>query len=174
MYSVVYFCSESLLYLMGTVVHSGQVVQRSQEDKDPNDKSLRHFGAISDTKCSVEFAVTNRTPFDYFLNEKLKFALKNLTLSENKIQLHHFGDQGSDWVIFHWKRVKTKLFYQSYRRPSRLLFSVSTKLKLSTPAESKVGVCLSWMFLNHIQILINLYWYLYSCVSPSRIAGDSF
>jgi len=59
MYSVVYFCSESLLYLMGTTVHSGQMVQRSQRDKDPKDKSLRHFGAISDTECGVEFAVTN-------------------------------------------------------------------------------------------------------------------
>lgn len=69
---------------MGTVVRSGQMVQRSQQDKDPNDKSLRHFGAISDTECSVEFAVTNWIPFNYFLNEKLKFALKNLTLSEKK------------------------------------------------------------------------------------------
>lgn len=86
---------------MGTVVRSGQMVQRSQQDKDPNDKSLRRFGAISDTECSVEFAVTNRIPFNYFLNEKLKFALKNLTLSEKKIQHHHFGDQASDWVIFH-------------------------------------------------------------------------
>lgn len=80
MYSVVYFCSESLLYLMGTIAHSGQMVQRSQRDKDPNDKSLRHFGAIYDTQCSVEFAVTNRTPFNYILNEKLKFALKNLDI----------------------------------------------------------------------------------------------
>lgn len=87
---------------MGTVVHSGQMVQRSQQDKDPNDKSLRHFGAISDTEFSVEFAVTNQTPFDYFLNERLKFALKNLTPPEKKkIQHHHFGDQTLDWVIFH-------------------------------------------------------------------------
>lgn len=156
MYSVVYFCSESLLYLMGTVVHSKQMVHRSQWDKDSNDKSLRHFGAISDTECSVKFAVTNWTPFDYFLNEKLKFDLKNLPLSEKNIQHHHFGDETSDWVNFHGKRVKTKLFYQPYRRPSRLLLSVSTKLKLSTPAESIVAVCLPWMFLNQMQNLIIL------------------
>lgn len=43
---------------MGTVVHSGQMVQRSHPDKDPNGKSLRHFGAVSDTECSVGSAVT--------------------------------------------------------------------------------------------------------------------
>lgn len=45
---VVYFGSESLFYLMGAVVHSRQTVQRSHPDKAPNDKSLRHIGAVSD------------------------------------------------------------------------------------------------------------------------------
>lgn len=56
---VVYFCSESLLYLMGTVVHSGQMVRRSHPDKDPNGRSLIPFGAVSDRQCSGESAVTN-------------------------------------------------------------------------------------------------------------------
>ncbi|KAJ7406608.1 hypothetical protein WISP_132914 [Willisornis vidua] len=80
-------------------VPAGQMVQRSQLDKDPNGKSLRHFGAVSDTECSVEPAVPNRTPFDYFPDEKLKFALKNLTPLEKKIQHHNFGDQASDWTV---------------------------------------------------------------------------
>lgn len=55
---VVYFCSESLLYLMETV-HSGQMVRRSHPDKDPNGRLLIHFGAVSDRECSGESAVTN-------------------------------------------------------------------------------------------------------------------
>lgn len=102
MYPVVYFYSESRLYLMGTVIHSGQMVQRSHPDKDPNGKSQRHFGAVSDTMFSWGCSYKMNT----FLDEKLKFALNNLTLLEKKeFNTIILGDQTSDCVIFHWKVV---------------------------------------------------------------------
>lgn len=65
MCSIVSFYSGSLLYLLGMVVHSEQVVQRSRQDEGPEDKSLRHFGAISETEFT-EFVVTAQKLFHSF------------------------------------------------------------------------------------------------------------
>lgn len=61
MCSIVSFYSGSLLYLLGMVVHSEQVVQRSRQDEGPEDKSLRHFGAISETESSLSLWLQHRS-----------------------------------------------------------------------------------------------------------------
>lgn len=95
-------------------------MQRSHPDKDPNGKSVGHFGAVSDTVLSGGCSYKLNT----FLDEKLKFALNSLTLLEKKNSTPPFWRSSIRLGNFPLKSGLNKAF------PCRLLFSVLTKLKL--------------------------------------------